>query len=146
MQTDKDPLRRASPGLALIFAIVIGGIQEDVGGFAIGALLGVLLAQVLHLRTRTQTLSEQLKTLANASRAGATRATGRSSAACSVCCSSASSTRKRQHCRRRNAGGGNATADYAEAPLSFVEPALRLNPLQRRGHPGHRRLLRVSTS
>lgn len=64
MQMDKEPSSKGMTwALALIFAIVIGGVQEDVGGFVIGALLGVLLAQVLHLRTRTQTLSEELKTL-----------------------------------------------------------------------------------
>lgn len=64
MQADKEPSSKGMTwALALVFAIVIGGVQEDAGGFAIGALLGVLLAQVLHLRTRTQTLSEQLKTL-----------------------------------------------------------------------------------
>src|SRR5882757_11480972 len=64
MQTDKEP---SSSGmtwvLALMFALVIGGIHEAIGGYAVGALLGVLLAQVLHLRTRTRALSQQLKTL-----------------------------------------------------------------------------------
>lgn len=64
MQADKEPSSKGMTwALALIFALVVGSLQENAGGFAIGALLGVLLAQVLHLRTRTQALGEQLKTL-----------------------------------------------------------------------------------
>ncbi len=51
MQAEKEP---SSTGmtwtLAILFAIVIAGIQESVAGFVVGAMLGVLLAQVLHLR------------------------------------------------------------------------------------------------
>lgn len=62
MQTDNEPSSKGMTwALALVLALVIGGMQDGVGGFAVGALLGVLLAQVLHLRTRTQTLSEQLE-------------------------------------------------------------------------------------
>ncbi|HEY6643015.1 DUF2339 domain-containing protein [Povalibacter sp.] len=51
MQADKEP---SSTGmtwtLAIVFAIVVAGIQENAAGFIVGAMLGVLLAQVLHLR------------------------------------------------------------------------------------------------
>ncbi len=55
MQADKEP---SSTGmtwtLAILFAVVVAAIQEDVAGFVVGAMLGVLLAQVLHLRTITK--------------------------------------------------------------------------------------------
>ena len=51
MQAEKEP---SSTGmtwvLAILFAIVITGIMDSAAEFIIGAMLGVLLAQVLHLR------------------------------------------------------------------------------------------------
>ncbi len=67
MQADKEPSSKGMTWtLALILAMVIGSIQEDAAGFIIGALLGVLLAQVLHLRTRLKLQSEQLRMLRQA--------------------------------------------------------------------------------
>ncbi|MFL6617759.1 MAG: DUF2339 domain-containing protein, partial [Povalibacter sp.] len=64
MQADKEP---SSTGmtwvLAIVFAILIGGIDERPAGFAIGAMLGVLLAQVFHLRTFVKVLNERIKAL-----------------------------------------------------------------------------------
>jgi len=51
MQMDKEP---SSTGmtwlLTIVFALLGAGIQESPGGFLIGAMLGLLLAQILHLR------------------------------------------------------------------------------------------------
>jgi uncharacterized membrane protein len=67
MQADKEP---SSTGLtwslAIIFALVLGGIEDSAGGFFIGALLGLVLAQVLHLRTLIKRQGDQLKALQNA--------------------------------------------------------------------------------
>lgn len=64
MQADKEPSSKAITGaLALILALVMGGIQEDAGGFVTGALLGVLLAQIFHLRSLVKNLSLQLQAL-----------------------------------------------------------------------------------
>lgn len=52
MMAEKEPSSTGTTWtLAILFACVIAGIQESVAGFVIGAMLGVLLAQVLHLRT-----------------------------------------------------------------------------------------------
>ena len=62
MQADKQPSSKGmSFVLAFVFGIVIGGIQEDFAGFVIGAMLGVLLAQVLHLRTIAKLQAQQLR-------------------------------------------------------------------------------------
>ena len=50
-------------GLSLLFAIGTASLSESVEGFLLGALLGALFAQILFLRKRTQTLSEQLRAL-----------------------------------------------------------------------------------
>ncbi|HMN46302.1 MAG TPA: DUF2339 domain-containing protein [Povalibacter sp.] len=51
MQADKEPSSTGMTwALAILFAVIGAGIQENAGGFIIGAMLGVLLAQVLHLR------------------------------------------------------------------------------------------------
>ena len=64
MQADKDP---SSTGmtwvLAIVFAIIIGSFDESAAGFVIGALIGVLLAQVFHLRTLVKLQSERIEEL-----------------------------------------------------------------------------------
>lgn len=57
-------------GLALILGIVLGGLNESFGGFVTGALLGVLAAQVMNLRTRIRLLNEQLQALHPAAKPG----------------------------------------------------------------------------
>ena len=64
MQTEKRPSSQgATWGLAILLGAVVASIQQSVGGFVVGAAIGVLLAQVLHLRTRTATLDQQLQEL-----------------------------------------------------------------------------------
>jgi uncharacterized membrane protein len=64
MQTEKrSSSQGATWGLAILFGVVGVSIQQNVGGFLIGAALGGLLAQVLHLRSRTETLAQQLQEL-----------------------------------------------------------------------------------
>lgn len=62
MQSDKEP---SSTGitwvLGIVGSILLGGIQSDAAGFLIGAVLGVLLAQVLHLRSLVSTLNDALR-------------------------------------------------------------------------------------
>ena len=64
MQTDKQP---SSTGwtwmLAIVLGIVVAGLQDGFGGFVVGALLGVSLAQVLHLRTQLKRQSERIEEL-----------------------------------------------------------------------------------
>jgi uncharacterized membrane protein len=50
-------------GLALLFGVLGAALASSVGGFWSGAMLGALLAQVLHLRGRVQALQEQLQLL-----------------------------------------------------------------------------------
>lgn len=64
MQAEQQPSSKGSTwGLALVFAILGASVQSNAGGFLIGAMLGALLAQVLHLRNRTQSLDQQLRAL-----------------------------------------------------------------------------------
>jgi uncharacterized membrane protein len=64
MQADKEPSSTGMTwALGILFAIVIGGADESAAGFLIGALIGILLAQVLHLRTLVKQQSERLNTL-----------------------------------------------------------------------------------
>ena len=79
MQTEKRPSSQgATWGLAILLGIVGVSFQQSVGGFVIGAALGVLLAQIFYLRSRTETLDQQLQELkqrlANISSAPAERA------------------------------------------------------------------------
>ncbi len=64
MQTEKRASSQgATWGLAILFGVVGASLQQSVAGFVIGAALGVLFAQVLHLRSRTETLDQQLREL-----------------------------------------------------------------------------------
>lgn len=50
-------------GLALLFGVAGASMTSDLENFWIGAVLGALLAQVLHLRGRVDSLHEQLQSL-----------------------------------------------------------------------------------
>ncbi|HEY5755460.1 MAG TPA: DUF2339 domain-containing protein [Steroidobacter sp.] len=50
-------------GLALLFGVAGASMTSDLENFWLGALLGALLAQVLHLRGRVNSLHEQLQSL-----------------------------------------------------------------------------------
>ena len=64
MQTEKRPSSQgATWGLAILFGVVGAAIQESVGGFVIGAAIGGLIAQILHLRSRSDALDRQLHDL-----------------------------------------------------------------------------------
>lgn len=64
MQTQqRSSSKGATWGLAILFGVVGAAIQSNVGGFFIGAALGALIAQVLYLRSRTQSLDEQLQAI-----------------------------------------------------------------------------------
>ena len=64
MQTEKRPSSQgATWGLAILFGIVGAAIQQNVGGFFIGAAIGGLIAQILHLRSRSDALDRQLNEL-----------------------------------------------------------------------------------
>src|SRR5688572_20083335 len=64
MQTEKRPSSQgATWGLAILFGIVGASIQQSVGGFFIGAAIGGLIAQILHLRSRSDALDRQLHEL-----------------------------------------------------------------------------------
>lgn len=64
MQTEKrSSSQGATWGLAILLGIVGVSIHQSLGAFLIGAALGVLLAQVLHLRSRTAALDEELQEL-----------------------------------------------------------------------------------
>lgn len=64
MQNDTEP---SSTGITLVLGIVgavlMGAIQSDAASFLTGAVLGALLAQILHLRAVFGTLDEKLQTL-----------------------------------------------------------------------------------
>ncbi|HEX6259937.1 MAG TPA: hypothetical protein VFZ51_04720, partial [Woeseiaceae bacterium] len=67
MQREPEPSSKGSTwALAILLGLAIATLQEDFAGFVVGALLGVLLAQVLHLRGRTRALSQQLQSLQKA--------------------------------------------------------------------------------
>ena len=64
MQTEKRASSQgATWGLAILFGVVGVSVQQSFAGFFIGAALGGLIAQILHLRTRTDTLDRQLQEL-----------------------------------------------------------------------------------
>jgi uncharacterized membrane protein len=64
MQTEKrSSSQGATWGLAILFGVVGVSIHQSFGAFLIGAALGGVLAQILHLRSRTTALDEELRTL-----------------------------------------------------------------------------------
>lgn len=64
MQPEKKASSKGSTiGLALLFGVIAASLTSDVQGFLFGAMFGVLLAQVFHLRGRTQTLEQRLQAL-----------------------------------------------------------------------------------
>ena len=64
MQTEKRASSQgATWGLGVLFGVVGASIQQSVGGFFIGAVVGALCAQILFLRTRTEALEKQLQEL-----------------------------------------------------------------------------------
>jgi uncharacterized membrane protein len=65
MQTEKRASSQgATWGLGVLFGVVGASIQQSVGGFVIGAVVGALCAQILFLRTRTESLEKQIRELA----------------------------------------------------------------------------------
>lgn len=117
MQTDKEPSSKGMTwALALLLAVVIGGLQESLAGWVIGALLGVLLAQVLHLRSRTKALTEQLETLQLPPRVAAAREQPGSSV------ESAGETPP----QRAAAAQSQAPAGLASEPRPDVSPASQI--------------------
>src|SRR5687767_9377816 len=64
MQPEKQASSKGSTiGLALLFGVVGAAFASDVEGSWYGAMFGALLAQVLYLRGRIQSLQEQLQAL-----------------------------------------------------------------------------------
>jgi uncharacterized membrane protein len=64
MQTEKRASSQgATWGLAILFGVVGAAIQQNVAAFFIGAAIGALIAQILHLRSRTETLDQQIQEL-----------------------------------------------------------------------------------
>lgn len=63
MQTQGTSSKGSTWGLAILFAVLVGGMRESVEGMLVGALLGGLLAQVMHLRNRANKLDEQIRSL-----------------------------------------------------------------------------------
>jgi uncharacterized membrane protein len=64
MQTEKRASSQgATWGLAILFGVIGASFQQSVTGFFSGAALGALFAQVLHLRSRTDSLDQQLREL-----------------------------------------------------------------------------------
>jgi uncharacterized membrane protein len=62
MQTEqRSSSQGATWGLAILFGAVAFSFESDIGGFLVGASLGAVLAQILHLRGRLQSLSQQLQ-------------------------------------------------------------------------------------
>lgn len=62
MQAQKDS-NGATWGLALLFALLLGGMQSSVAGVLVGAVLGAVVAQVMQLRAKSRQLEEQLRSL-----------------------------------------------------------------------------------
>ncbi|MGH8178246.1 MAG: DUF2339 domain-containing protein [Steroidobacter sp.] len=60
-------------GLSLLFAFAMAGMQESLDGFVLGAILGALFAQILFLRKRASTLTEQLRNLEREASSAAAR-------------------------------------------------------------------------
>jgi uncharacterized membrane protein len=50
-------------GLAILFAVMAVSVQSSIEAFLVGAVLGALVAQVLHLRGRTRSLHEEVTDL-----------------------------------------------------------------------------------
>ncbi|MGH8187924.1 MAG: DUF2339 domain-containing protein, partial [Steroidobacteraceae bacterium] len=50
-------------GLAILFGVLGVSIQSDLGGFIFGAVFGVLLAQIMHLRSRLQSTDQELRAI-----------------------------------------------------------------------------------
>lgn len=72
MQPEKQTSSKGSTlGLALLFGVGGVSLSTTFNGFAVGALIGALLAQVFHLRSRTQWLEEQLRQIRQSMQAGA---------------------------------------------------------------------------
>jgi uncharacterized membrane protein len=64
MQTEKRASSKgATIGLAILFGVVGVSVQQSVAGFLVGAVLGALFAQILHLRSRSDALDAQLRDL-----------------------------------------------------------------------------------
>lgn len=72
MQPEKQASSKGSTvGLALLFGVGALSLSTSFNGFVIGALIGALLAQVFHLRSRTNSLEQQLRAIAQSLKAGA---------------------------------------------------------------------------
>ena len=64
MQAQKDSFSSGSTwGFAILFGVLLAGMQESFGGFVVGALLGALLAQVMQLRDRASKLEQKIQSL-----------------------------------------------------------------------------------
>jgi uncharacterized membrane protein len=73
MQPEKQTSSKGSTlGLALLFGIGGASMATSVEGFIVGALIGALMAQVFHLRSRTHSLEEQLRAIGQSLKAGPT--------------------------------------------------------------------------
>lgn len=71
MQPEKQASSKGSTlGLALLFGVGGASLTTSFNGFVIGALIGALLAQVFHLRSRTHSLEEQLRAIRQSLQAG----------------------------------------------------------------------------
>lgn len=80
--SEREPSSKGSTwALAIILGLVIASLQENFAGFIVGALMGALLAQVLHLRGRVRALSEQLTALKRSREAAPDTAAAREHAA-----------------------------------------------------------------
>jgi len=73
MQPEKQASSKGSTlGLALLFGVGGVSLSTSFNGFVIGALVGALLAQIFHLRSRTQSLEERLRAIQQSLQAGGT--------------------------------------------------------------------------
>src|SRR5687767_15759037 len=71
MQPEKQTSSKGSTiGLALLFGVGAVSMSTSFNGFLVGAVLGALLAQVFHLRSRTQFLEEELRAIRQSLKAG----------------------------------------------------------------------------
>lgn len=71
MQPEKQTSSKGSTlGLALLFGVGAVSMSTSFNGFLVGAVLGALLAQVFHLRSRTQFLEEQLRAIRQSLKSG----------------------------------------------------------------------------